>query len=49
MALQGALQPVDLQQVDADTSGHRRPGYLLKPTISFAVASSPELPVPRAT
>ena len=46
MALQGSLQPVDLQQVDADQPTGLR--YLLKPTISFAVARSPELPEPIA-
>lgn len=48
MALQGALQRVDLQQVDAHDRRPSAPDYLFKPTISFAVASSPELPAPRA-
>jgi hypothetical protein len=47
VALQGALHPVDLQQVDAD-AGHRTGGYLPMPAINFAVASSPEAPEPIA-
>ena len=47
MALQGALHPLDLEQVDAD-AGHQAARYLPRPTISFAVARSPEAPEPIA-
>jgi hypothetical protein len=47
VALQGALHALDLKQVDADAAGHRQ-GYFSRPTISFAVATSPSDPEPIA-
>jgi hypothetical protein len=47
MARQCALQPADLNQIDADAGLHR-PDYFSSPTISFAVARSPSAPEPSA-
>ncbi|MDX6602599.1 MAG: hypothetical protein QOF13_1801 [Solirubrobacterales bacterium] len=46
MTLQGTLEAVDLEQIDADSRAHFG-GYLPRPATSFAVASSPLVPDPR--
>ena len=46
VALESALHPLDLEQVDTDSGGHRLDltTYLVRPTIIFAVVRSPEEP-----